>query len=32
VPAGGRMGLYVHRIALGQLGPVAVALQARALP
>jgi hypothetical protein len=32
VPAGGRMELYVHRIALGQLGPVAAALQARALP
>jgi hypothetical protein len=32
VKPGGRMELYVHRIALGQLGPAAVAVQARELP
>jgi hypothetical protein len=32
VRPGTRMELYVHRIALGGLGPAAVALQARSLP
>lgn len=32
VKPGGRMELYVHRIALGPHGPVPVALQARELP